>query len=76
MSKLPVIKDHEMLALLLRAGFAVVRWGGTSHAQLAHPEKPGVRITIAVHHRDMHPSEIRKTLRQAQITVEEFRKLL
>jgi predicted RNA binding protein YcfA (HicA-like mRNA interferase family) len=40
MSKLPILKDHEMLALLLRAGFSVVRWSGTSHAQLTHPRKP------------------------------------
>jgi hypothetical protein len=43
---------------------------------LRTPKSPGVRITIAIHHRDMHRSEIRKTLREARMTIEEFRKLL
>jgi len=47
-----------------------------SHAVLLHPGKPGVRLVLAVHGNDLHPSELKRFLRAAQITGEEFRSLM
>ena len=75
MSRLPVVTDREALRLLQRAGFYVDRVRG-SHTILLHPQKPGVRIVLAVHGEDLHPSELRRLLRAAQMSAEDFRKLL
>jgi len=75
MSRLPVITDREALRLLQRAGFYVDRVRG-SHTILLHPHKPGVRIVLAVHGEDLHPSELRRLLRAAQMSAEDFRKFL
>lgn len=75
MSRLPVVTDRELLRLLQRAGFYVDRVRG-SHTVLLHPGKPGVRILLAVHGDDLHPSELKRLLRAARITPDEFRRLL
>lgn len=75
MSRLPVVTDRELLRALQRAGFYVDRVRG-SHTVLLHPGKPGVRVVLAVHGDDLHPSELKRLLRAAQIAPDEFRALL
>ena len=75
MSRLPVVTDRALLQILQRAGFYVDRVRG-SHTILLHPDKPGVRVVLAVHGDDLHPSELKRLLRAARIPVEEFRSLL
>ena len=75
MSRLPVVTDRELLRLLQRAEFYVDRVRG-SHAVLLHSGKPGVRVVLAVHGGDLHPSELKRLLRAARITPDEFRQLL
>lgn len=75
MSRLPIVTDRALLRILQRAGFYVDRVRG-SHTILLHPSKPSVRVVLAVHGDDLHPSELKRFLRAAQITVEEFRSLL
>lgn len=75
MSRLPVVTDRELLRLLQRAGFYVDRVRG-SHTVLLHPGKAGVRVVLAVHGDDLHPSELKRLLRAAQITPDAFRELL
>ena len=75
MSRLPVVTDRELLRILQRAGFYVDRVRG-SHTILLHPGKPGVRVVLAVHGDDLHPSELKRVLRASQITPEEFRRMV
>lgn len=74
MSRLPVVTDRELLRILQRAGFHVDRVRG-SHTVLLHPGKPGVRVVLALHGDDLHPSELKRFLRAAGIAPDEFRKL-
>ncbi len=75
MSRLPVVTDRALLRLLQRAGFYVDRVRG-SHTILLHPGKAGVRVVLAVHGDDLHPSELKRLLRAAGIEPNEFRKLM
>lgn len=48
-----------------------------SHAQLQHPEKPHLRVTVPRHDRfDLPRGVLRSILRQTEMTVEEFLELL
>ena len=72
----PVLKPRKVLRALLRAGFVIHHQTG-SHAQLRHPEKPYLRVTVPCHDRfDLPKPILRSILRQAEITVEEFLGLL
>ncbi|HXP78711.1 MAG TPA: type II toxin-antitoxin system HicA family toxin [Verrucomicrobiae bacterium] len=73
---LPVLKPRKVLRALLRAGFAIHHQTG-SHAQLRHPGKPHLRVTVPRHDQfDLPKPILRSILRQAEITVEEFLDLL
>lgn len=76
MSRLPVLKPRRVLRALERAGFVVHHQRG-SHAQLRHPSKPHLHVTIPRHDRfDMPRSVLRSILRQAELSEEEFLELL
>lgn len=46
MTRLPVLSGPEVVAILVKHGFAVLRQKG-SHVRLAHPD--GRKITVPVH---------------------------
>lgn len=71
---LPPLKPQEVVRVLQRAGFVVVRQRG-SHIHMKHPQEPGRRVTIPYHRRDLAPKTIASIIRQAGLTVEEFLKL-
>jgi predicted RNA binding protein YcfA (HicA-like mRNA interferase family) len=73
---LPVLTAREVLRALRKEGFAEKRVSG-SHYLLAHPDDP-VRAVTVPHHgtRDLKPGTLRSIIRQAGLTVEEFRELL
>jgi len=74
--RLPVLKPKEALRALQKAGFEVHHQSG-SHAQLRHPEKPHLRITVPRHDRfDLPLPVLKSILRQAEMTVEEFLRYL
>ncbi len=76
MSKLPALKPKQVLKVLLRAGFYIHHQRG-SHVQLRHPLKTHLRVTIPYHTKfDLPPSVIHSILKQAEISREEFLKLL
>lgn len=76
MSKLPVLKPKEVLEILLRAGFYVHHQTG-SHIQLRHYQKSHLRVTIPHHTRfDLPPSILKNILKQAEVSKEDFLKLL
>ena len=75
MDSLPVLKPQEVIRALLRAGFYVHHQTG-SHARLLHVTNPELKVTVPIHSKDVPKGTLRRILRQAGLTVEEFMKLL
>ena len=63
---------REVLAKLLRAGFAEKRQSG-SHKILRHPD--GRQTYVSMHTGDIPNGTFRSILRQARLTEEEFNEL-
>lgn len=75
MSKLPVISGKEAIKAFKRLGYQDVRTRG-SHVRLIYPN-PNVHKPLSVPlHKTLGPGLLRKLLRDARISPEEFRKLL
>lgn len=75
MSKLPVISGKEAVRTFEKLGYQHVRTTG-SHARLLHPD-PARRKPLSVPlHKTIGPGLLRKLIRGANLTPEEFRKLL
>lgn len=73
--RLPIITARQALRALKKAGFYVHHQVG-SHAQLKHPERPSLRVTIPIHPRDLPRPVLRSIIRQAGMSVAEFCELL
>lgn len=73
--KLPVLKAKEVVRALLRAGFYIHHQTG-SHARLLHQNKPEPRVTVPMHAKDIPPSLLKRILRQACLSEDEFKALL
>jgi predicted RNA binding protein YcfA (HicA-like mRNA interferase family) len=73
--KLPVLTAKEFVRALLKAGFYVHHQTG-SHARLLHTTKPEARVTVPIHSRDIPPSLLKRILRQASLSEEEFAELI
>ena len=74
--RVPILKPREVLRALQKAGFVIHHQSG-SHAQLKHPDKPQLRVTVPRHDRfDLPVPVLRSIIRQAGLTVEEFLKYL
>lgn len=73
--KLPVIKPKELVRALERAGFYLHHQTG-SHARFLHRSRPELRVTVPIHTRDLWPSLLRRILKQAGLSDEEFLSLL
>lgn len=70
MAKPPVLKPHEVLAILNKLGFTESRQRG-SHKQFRHPD--GRRTTVPIHQgRDISPILLRGIAKDIDLTVEEF----
>ena len=74
-SRLPAVTPKQALRALKRAGFFVARTSG-SHHLLVHPDRPQNTVTVAYHAKDLKPKTLRSIIRQAGLTVEEFRQYL
>lgn len=73
---LPAVSARQVLAALRRAGFVVDRISG-SHHMLVHTIDARRTVTVPFHGaRSLRPGTLRNILRQAGLTVEEFRDLL
>ncbi|HEY4695064.1 MAG TPA: type II toxin-antitoxin system HicA family toxin [Candidatus Nanoarchaeia archaeon] len=72
--KLTPIKPKVMVIILQKAGFSIRKQTG-SHTILF---KKGVRrpISVAIHPRDLPSGTQRAILRQAEISIDEFNKLI
>ena len=73
---LPAVNARQVLAALRRAGVVVDRIVGIHHV-LVHPADARRTVTVPFHGaRDLKPGTLRNIIRQAGLTVEEFRDLL
>jgi len=73
--KLPVLKAKEVVRALQRAGFYIHHQTG-SHARLLHRVKTEVRVTVPIHSKDIPPSLLRRILKQAGLSEDEFAGLI
>lgn len=73
--QLPVLKAREVVRALLRAGFYIHHQTG-SHVQLRHHTLPQLRVTVPNHPGDVPKRDLHSILRQSNLSVEEFLKLL
>ncbi len=74
MTRLPVLKGTEVVRALQKIDFPVIRRKG-SHVRLRHED--GRAVTVPVHKgQDIGRGLLRKILRDADLGVEEFLKLL
>ena len=73
-SQFPTLKIHEVIRLLERAGYRLVRQKG-SHRRMAAPGRPP--ITLSMHSGELSPRHLRNLLvNQARLSDEEVRGLL
>jgi predicted RNA binding protein YcfA (HicA-like mRNA interferase family) len=73
MPSLPMLRADEIIRALERAGFQAVRQRG-SHVRLKHDD--GRVVTVPVHSgQDIGRGLLRKILRDAELTPEEFLEL-
>jgi predicted RNA binding protein YcfA (HicA-like mRNA interferase family) len=75
MDSLPVIKPRVVVNALLRGGFYLHHQTG-SHVRLVHETRPDLRVTVPIHSKDIPKGTLRRIIRQANLTVEEFLQLL
>jgi predicted RNA binding protein YcfA (HicA-like mRNA interferase family) len=73
-SRPPVCRAREALAALRRAGFILDHQTG-SHAILYKPGHPNP-ITLPMHSGDLKPGTLRRIVKDAGLTLDEFRRLL
>lgn len=73
MSKLPVISGMKAVKAFNKAGWSIARQRG-SHIIMV---KPGFRVTLSVpNHKKLDRGTLRKLIKAAGLTVEEFVELL
>jgi predicted RNA binding protein YcfA (HicA-like mRNA interferase family) len=73
--RLPALKPREVLQALKRAGFYIHHVSG-SHYVLKHADRPGLRVTIPYHNRDLKRRTVASIIEQSGLTHEQFAHLL
>jgi len=74
MPRLPVLGADDLIRALTKAGFCIVRQRG-SHVRMEHAD--GRLVTVPIHSgQDIGRGLLRKILRDADLTREEFLELL
>lgn len=74
MSKLPAVSGREAVRAFRRMGYHVDHQTG-SHIILRHESAPYRRLTVP-NHRELAKGTLRSLVRQAGLTIEQFRELL
>jgi predicted RNA binding protein YcfA (HicA-like mRNA interferase family) len=77
MPKLPILKGKQVLEALVstRGGFFIHHQRG-SHARLEHATRKNLRLTVPIHGKDLPERTLRRILKQAGLSEEEFIRLL
>lgn len=74
--RLPTVTAGQVVRALERAGFVIVRTSG-SHHRLIHKNDPTRATTVSVHAgKTLKRGTVRGIIKQAGLTVDEFRALL
>jgi len=73
--KLPAISGKELIRCFEKAGYETVRQKG-SHVRLCHKRDKSKKILTVPLHQTVGKGLLRKILRDAEISVEEFNELL
>jgi len=73
-AQLPVVSGQEARAAFERMGFEFTRQRG-SHMMLRHRDPPNRRLVIP-DHRELAKGTLRRLIRDAELTIEEFVTLL
>ena len=74
--KLPRVTGKQAEKALLKAGWYIHHSRG-SHFYYKHPDMPGKRVDIPIHAGEtLAPKTLESILEHANLTVEEFQKLL
>ena len=68
--RLPALKPAEMIRILERNGFRLLR--STKHRTYVDNTDPPHLVTVPYHTRDLKPKTLRSIIRQAGWTVEQF----
>jgi len=73
--RLPRVTGDKVVRALKRDGFEELKWRG-GHCYLYHPGKDKL-VTVPVHAgKIIAPKTLKSILRQAEISIEEFKELL
>jgi len=72
MAKLPILSGREIIKVLQKIGYREIRQSG-SHIRLTNPSKKSVTVP---NYKTISRNLLRKILRDTEISVEEFLKLL
>jgi predicted RNA binding protein YcfA (HicA-like mRNA interferase family) len=72
---LPALRPARVVAALERAGFYVHHIKGSHHI-LKHPDRPALRVTIAVHNADLKRKTLASIIEQTGMSGEESLKLI
>lgn len=75
MTIFPVVSGREAVKCFLRVGYVLVRQRG-SHMRLIHPKDANRKPLTVPDHRELGKGLLRKLLRDAQVTVDDFSQLL
>ena len=74
MSKLPIVSGERIVKTLKKAGFQLIRQKG-SHVYLKHSD--GRATVVPVHKgKDIDRGLLKKILKDAELSIEEFNRLL
>jgi len=73
MGRLPAVRGDDAIRAFERVGFYLDHWHG-SHAILYHAD--GRHLSVPGGRREVKPGTLRKLIRQAGVSVEEFADLL
>lgn len=73
--RLPQVTGARVVWALRRAGWQVARITGSHHI-LEHPERPGRSINVPVHSRPVRQGTLATILKNAELSIQEFRGLL
>jgi len=75
LTALPVVSGREAIKVLCRAGFKVVRQRG-SHVRLEKRTEDGmIKLTVPLH-KSLKKGTLRRIIKDADLTVQEFNRLL
>jgi len=75
MGIIPMLKSREIIRVLLKAGFKIIRQSG-SHVRLIHGKNTQRQTTVPIHNADIPREILKEILKQAKISIRDFLILL